>query len=118
MGVINTFWAKGGEMQGMPLIIETGLASADSLATLQGQENGRIELLALPRTVGLVAKSLDGVAVQTPTTLTTPFGSFTHCIQLGKTQIEYFAPSQPIGDFSGQTIHKYTRQWVQLDKGS
>ena len=103
-------------MQGMPVLIETGLASADSLTTLQSKENGRLELVTLPRTVGLVAKSLDGVAVQTPETLTTPFGTFGHCIQLGKTQLEQFAPAQPFGTYATQTIHRYTRQWVQLDK--
>ena len=118
MAIINTFYSKGGEMQGMPIIVETGLASSDSLSDIQAKENGRIELLALPRTVGLLAKALDGQTVNTPETITTPIGSFESCIQLGKTQIEHFAPAQPIGTYAGQTIHKYTRQWVQLDTES
>ena len=118
MAIINTFWAKAGEMQGMPLLSETGLASSGSLADLQAKENGRLELLALPRTVGLVAKALDGQTVHAPETLETPFGSFANCIQLGKTHLDYFAPAQPIGDFATQTIHKYARQWVQLSTGS
>lgn len=114
--IITQFYSLAGTQGGMPILQEEGLCSDDqaTLGLLRQKECGRIELIPLPRTKGLIAKSLDGQTIP-ENTLTTPFHTFPNCIQLGKTQFSDFAPTQPIGEFRNRRILRYRRTWIQLE---
>ncbi len=116
MPILFSNYARNGTFRGMPVIEETGLATDDSgaLADLLRYEPGRVEIEAIPRARGLIVKALDGQPVRTNLLVTDQFGRFPNCFQMGPTQIQPFAPKQPIGPQAGRRINAFRRTWVQL----
>lgn len=118
-GIIIQEYVRAGEMMGMPVVEEAGLCTDDDATrtTLSEYETGRVELAAIPRAQGLIAKALDGQELQTTTLTADVIGTLNNCLQLGKTDYFRFAPVQPIGIYSGSGILRYRRRWVQLQEG-
>lgn len=117
MAILSQLYQLAGDLAGRPQIVETGLITDDdqTLREIRWFETGRVEVVALPRTSGLVAKALDGRHLLTTTIDTETFGRFINCLQLGKTQLTQFAPRQPIGTHVGRKILSYSRVWVSME---
>lgn len=117
MPILSQLYSLAGDFAGRPQIVETGQATDDNGAMneLARYETGRLEIVPLPRSAGLVAKSLDGQKLLTQTIETNMFGRFRNCLQLGKTQIAQLAPRQPVGPHSGRKIVTFQRVWVSLE---
>ena len=118
MSVITEIYRKVGTQLGMPVFEQSGICTdeASAITTLRADENGRVELIPLPRRSGLAAKALDNTAVNT-VTLDDPAigGSHDNCMQIGRTTFERFAPEQDVGPYSGHEILSYRRIFIQLE---
>lgn len=115
--IASTFYAVAGEMEGRPVIEETGVCSNDgaTLSSLRLYETERVQLNALPRRSGLTAKALDGRGAPLTRNISDPhLGRFENCMQIGRTKTRFFAPAQPFGEFRGKQLLTYSRTWVQL----
>lgn len=119
MSIISTIYKRAGELEGMPIIEETGLCTndQDTLNALRRYENEDIQFSRIPRRVGMTVKTLDGSGpAQSFTIVDKLIGRFHNCIQDGRTRTEPYAPVQPIGNFAGKAILRYSRRWVQLQE--
>ena len=116
MAILFSNYERQGTYMGMPVLVESGLATDDQSTTdeLLRYECGRVEFSPIPRARGLIAKALDGQPVVRNTINTERFGRFANCVQMGPTQIGIFAPEQPIGPQAGRQINAFRRVWVQL----
>lgn len=117
MPILTQIYSQAGSVLGRPQIAESGVATDDAatMNDLDYYETGRVELVPLPRTQGLVAKALDGQIIRTTLIRTDLFGNFRNCMQLGRTAISRLAPRQPIGPHQGRQIVNYQRVWVSLE---
>ncbi len=117
MSILSIQFSIGGTSAGQRTIIESGFCTDEgpTRAKLQSFETGRVEIVTLPRRVGVVAKSLEGHNLSTRTIADPVTGVLTTCLQLGRTAFDRFAPVQPIGPFKGKNILAYRRTWLQLD---
>jgi hypothetical protein len=115
--IITTFYSVAGTYMGMPMILETGLCTNDqsTVDKLREKENEDVRLYRVRRRTGLVAKSLTGDSVKTATVADEQIGRFSNCVQMGRTETNFFAPKQTMGPFSGKGILSYRRMWVPLD---
>ena len=119
MSVLGNTFALAGTVMGRPVIMEMGECTDDgaTISSLTANENGRVILEPAPRANGILAKSLDGVAVNT-TSLNHPAlgGTRNNCMQLGRTEFSEIAPTQPsgMGTLTGKRILQYSRRFVQL----
>ncbi len=121
MSIISQFYAIAGELDGMPVIQETGLCTNDAatLNAIRKHEKEDLQFSRVPRRAGLTVKTLDGSGVAEPYTVSDPqIGRFTNCVQKGRTLTNQAFPVQPIGPFAGKAILSYSRTWVQLQKQS
>lgn len=116
--IITQFYSLAGTLLGMPVIQESGLCTNDgsTLDKLREKENEDVRLFRVRRRSGLVAKSMTGVAVKTLSINDEMLGRFDNCMQIGRTQTQFFAPRQPFGPFNGKEILSYQRTWVQLEE--
>lgn len=102
----------------MPLLIETGLCTDDDQTKneLRRYETERVQLVAVRRRSGLIAKSMDGLQIPTTQIRDPQVGTFSNCMQMGRTQFSFRAPKQILSPFQGKQILQYQRQWVQLEE--
>jgi hypothetical protein len=118
VSVISTFYSKQGQLLGMPIIVESGLCSDDDSTrnTLTRYETQRVQLVSVRRRTGIIAKSLDGQTIRTTTVRDSQVGTFSNCMQIGRTRFSFVAPKQLFSPFQGRKILSYERTWLQLEE--
>lgn len=119
MSIISQFYAIAGELDGMPVIQETGLCTNDvaTMAAIHKYENAALQFSRVPRRAGLTVKTLDGSGVAELYTVSDlQIGRFPNCVQSGRTLTKLAFPVQPIGPFAGKALISYSRTWVQLQE--
>ena len=116
MAIITQEFAKVGQMHGMPVIREAGLATDDT--DLTTYETGRVELVPVPRAAGIVVKVLDGRTDPTLFSIASDpiVGTVGNLLQLGNTMVQRAFPKQPFGTYTGKEITAYQRTWVQIEE--
>jgi hypothetical protein len=115
MSIIVQEFERAGTMHGMQVIRESGLIPDDEV--MDTYETGRVELIALPRTAGIVVKVLDGGDEPVLFTISNDavVGTVGNLLQLGRTTKRRAFPEQPFGTYSNKEILSYDRLWVQLE---
>jgi hypothetical protein len=117
--IISRLFSVAGDMDGMPVIQETGLCTNDdaTMNAIRRYENEALQFSRVPRRAGLTVKTLDGSGVaELYTVADQQIGRFPNCVQNGRTLTKLAAPVQPIGPFAGKAIISYSRTWVQLQE--
>jgi hypothetical protein len=118
MTILAQRYRLAGTQLGRRVIEEAGECTdlGTTITTLRSYETGRVQLEALPRAAGLVAKPLDGSTLPALQSVGDAQigGALSNCLQLGRTEFAQLAPEQPVGTYAGRRILAFRRLWIQM----
>jgi len=117
--VLTEIYKRVGTQLGMPVFEVSGLCTSPAPSSLTAKETGRVQMYPIPRRKGIAVKALDNTAIPALSTLNDVAigGSYSNCLQVGRTTFERYAPEQPTGfDGAGKEILMYRQVFIQLEE--